>query len=97
MSWLEQTREGLVLHLYIQPKASKSAVQGLHGEPPRLRVRVAAPPVEGEANEELLRFLKKTVRIAGARFELLRGSTSKTKDVLCTGATAEQLRSALLP
>ncbi|MCM2321777.1 MAG: DUF167 family protein [Oligoflexia bacterium] len=97
MSWLEETPKGLVLHLYIQPKASRTQVQGLHGEPPRLRIRVAAPPVEGEANEELLRFLKKHTHIAGARFELLRGDSSKTKDVLCTGVTAEQLRAALAP
>jgi hypothetical protein len=85
--WMEVRKTGTLIRLFIQPKASKSEFAGLHegatGELPRLKIRVAAPPVEGEANEELLRFLKKTFRITGARFTLERGETSRQKDVFC--------------
>lgn len=97
MSWYSETPQGVILHLIIQPKASRSGVVGLHGDPPRLKVRVAAPPVDGEANEELLRFLKKTLRKAGARYELLRGQSSKSKDILCVGVSLHEIKGGLGP
>jgi uncharacterized protein len=86
--WL--TPDG-VLRLHVQPGARRTEVAGLHGD--RLKIRVAAPPVDGAANEELLRFLKERV---GGRFELLRGHASRAKDVRCVGATPEALR-GLMP
>lgn len=91
MSWFQETPEGVVLRVAAQPRASRSEISGLHGEPPRLKIRIAAPPVDGEANEELLRFLKKFLRLPGVSFELLRGGTSKTKDVLCRGAKLQDV------
>jgi hypothetical protein len=92
---MEPRKTGTLIRLLIQPKASKSEFAGLHpgatGEPPRLKVRVAAPPVDGAANEELLRFLKKAIRITGARFVLERGETSRHKDVFCEGVFANDL------
>lgn len=98
-SWMEVRKTGTLIRLLIQPKASKSEVVGLHegatGEPARLKVRIAAPPVEGEANEELLRFLKKTLRVTGARFTLERGETSRQKDVFCENVYPKDLCSLL--
>jgi uncharacterized protein (TIGR00251 family) len=88
-AWLSEVPEGVVLRLLIQPKASRSELVGPHGEPPRLKVRVAAPPVDGAANEELLRFLKKELRVHG--ISLLRGQASKQKDVLCPGISGRQV------
>lgn len=70
---------------------------GLFGNPPRLKIRIAAPPVDGEANEEVLRFIKKSLHISGARFSLLRGAQSKNKDVLCQGITLQQAETLLCP
>lgn len=95
--WLEQTPEGVLIRIQAQPKASKSEVSGLHGDPPRLKIRIAAPPVEGEANQELLRFLKKALRGPGVTLELARGHSSKSKDVLCRGMSPEEIVSRLLP
>jgi uncharacterized protein (TIGR00251 family) len=88
--WLQETAEGTVLKLVIQPKASRSEIVGPHGTPARLKIRVAAPPVDGEANEELLRFFKKVLGIPLARIELLRGHTAKQKDLLCRGLSAQE-------
>lgn len=96
-AWLEQFPDGVLIRVQAQPKASKSEVSGLHGEPPRLKIRVAAPPVEGEANEELLRFLKKTLRGPGVQLELVRGHSSKSKDVFCRGLSLQEIASRLLP
>lgn len=83
--WLESVEGGVLLRLYIQPKASHSEFVGPHGEPPRLKIRVAAPPVDGVANEELLNFLKKKFGVRTAQLELIRGQASRQKDVLCRG------------
>jgi uncharacterized protein (TIGR00251 family) len=95
-TWFEDRAEGVVLRLQIQPKASRSEVVGLHGEPPRLKIRVAAPPVDGAANEELAEFLGRRLRIPKSRVLILRGESGKTKDVLCAGVTGLQAEAALL-
>lgn len=96
--WLVARDEGLLLRAYVQPRASRSA----WGEPfadgreTRLRLKIAAPPVDGEANEEALRFLKKTLRSAGVRdVRLLRGETSRQKDFLLVGADPDAIRRAV--
>lgn len=94
--WLEATSEGILLRLFIQPKASHSEVVGPHGEPARLKIRVAAPPVDGVANEELLRFLKKKLGVRAAQLELVRGDASRQKDVHCRGLDTESAISRLL-
>lgn len=94
-NWLQTNERGFILRLHIQPKASKSEVKGLHGD--RLKIRVAAPPVDGEANEELLRFLKRTISVSGLSLTLLRGQTSREKDVLVEGADIGVVLAALRP
>jgi uncharacterized protein (TIGR00251 family) len=82
---IESVAGGILLRLWIQPKASKSRVTGLHGDPPRIRIQIAAPPVDGAANEELLRFLKKALGVPFSSLRIVRGETSKLKDVECLG------------
>ena len=86
--WLIKTKEGILIHVQVQPRASRTEVVGPHGKPPRLKVRIAAPPVAGGANQELLRFLKKKL---GASVYLASGETSKMKDVLCINLTDEEI------
>lgn len=96
--WVSEHAEGAVLHVHGQPKASRSEFVGPHGDSdrPRMKVRIAAPPVDGEANEELVRFLKKALKPFGvARVVFVRGEQSKQKDLLCEGATAEALRTGI--
>ena len=54
---------------------------GPFGEPARLKVRIAAPPVDGEANDEIVSFLSKKLGVPMSRIELVRGQTSKKKDL----------------
>ncbi|HAR43320.1 MAG TPA: YggU family protein [Bdellovibrionales bacterium] len=94
-SWYEVVGNGVILKLQIQPKASRTEVVGTHGDPPRLKIRIAAPPVEGAANEELCRFLKKMLSIPLSRIQILRGEGSKIKDVFCVELSEEAARSLL--
>lgn len=91
--WLVKTSEGTIARLYVQPNASRSEIVGEHGsdEGIRLKVRIAAPAVDSAANEELLHFLKKLLRISASKIQLLRGNASRSKDVLFLGISAEDL------
>ena len=88
----------MTIRLYVQPKTSRSEVIGEYGEDSdvRLKVRIAAPPVDGVANEALIGFLKKTTGIPSSRIHLVRGETAKKKDVLFQGASAEEIFASLI-
>ena len=79
----------LVFAVRVVPRASRTAAAGEHDG--ALKVRVAAPPVEGAANEELRRFLAKRLGVSAGSVEIVGGQTSKTKVVKVTGAKAEDL------
>ncbi len=77
--------DGVELSIWAQPRASRTRVVGLYGE--QLRVALAAPPVDGEANAELLRFLAKALGVPARQLELVRGDTSRSKAVQVRGMT----------
>lgn len=91
--WISEQPEGVLVRLRIQPKAARSEVCGQHGTEGniRLKIRIAAPPVDGAANKELLRFLKKRTGIPVSRLHIVRGETSPSKDVLFQGVSVEDL------
>lgn len=74
---LREADGDLLVQVLAVPRASKSALAGVHAG--RLKVRVAAPPVDGAANEELVRFLARTLGVARSRVRLERGASSKRK------------------
>ena len=69
----------LQLTLHVQPGASRTEVTGTHGD--ALKVRLAAPPVDGKANAELLRFLAEVFGVPRRNVTLLRGELSRAKVV----------------
>ena len=79
----------LVFAVRVVPRASQTAVVGEHDG--ALKVRVAAPPVEGAANAELTRFLAKRLGVSAGSVEIVGGHTSKTKVVRAAGAQVEDL------
>lgn len=79
MSWLRASGDGALLALHIQPGAKKTGVVGVHGD--ALKVRLAAPPVEGRANDALLAFLAETLDVPKSRLYLVSGQTSRSKCV----------------
>jgi len=85
-----ETPGAITFGVRVVPRASKTQAAGEHGG--ALKVRVAAPPVEGAANEELARFLARALGVAAADVEILGGRGSKTKVVRVRGATAAGLR-----
>jgi len=69
----------LILFCHLQPAAKTNAFAGLHGE--RLKIRLAAPPLEGRANAALIDFLSKAFAVSKADIALESGSQSRQKRV----------------
>jgi uncharacterized protein len=95
MSWMQETPDGVVVSLRVVPRASKDTVQGVLGE--ALKIRLQAPPVEGKANEALVRFLSKTLDVPARDVCLLSGATGRAKRVLVKGLKAQIVRDRLSP
>jgi uncharacterized protein (TIGR00251 family) len=87
------TPEGAVISVHVQPKASRTQCVGLHGR--AIKIRVAAPPSDGAANEELSRFLARTCSLPLSAVEILSGASSRQKRILVRGRTAEQVLARL--
>jgi len=85
--WHRREGDSVTLTLHIQPGAKRSEVAGLHGD--ALKIRLAAPPVEGRANEALLRFIADSFEVPLRQVELLRGAQSRHKMVKVTGSKVE--------
>ncbi|MBU0753147.1 MAG: YggU family protein [Gammaproteobacteria bacterium] len=79
MSWLVATPDGVVLRLHVQPGARRTEVVGRHGE--ALKIRLAAPPVDGKANACLLAFLAERLGVAKSQVLLVSGESSRAKRV----------------
>lgn len=83
-------KEGaLIFSVRVVPRASNSSVIGEHDG--ALRVRVAAPPVDGAANEELTRTLARALKVAVRDVQIVGGHSSKLKQVCVSGITRERL------
>lgn len=78
-SWRRDDGTALVLTLHVQPGAARTEVAGRHGD--ALKLRVASPPVDGKANEALLRYLADAFGVPLRAVTLLRGETSRQKTV----------------
>jgi uncharacterized protein (TIGR00251 family) len=81
----------IVFAVRVVPRASQSGIAGVHDG--ALRVRVAAPPVDGAANEELARTLARALGVPRRAVEITGGHTSKLKQVRVSGADHAKLES----
>ena len=90
---VQDTKAGAVLTVHIQPKASTTECVGLHGD--AIKIRIAAPPVDGAANDELIRFLARELSTSLASIQIQSGASGRHKRVLVKGATAQLVRARL--
>lgn len=95
MHWLRETADGVVVSVRVVPRAPRSRVQGLLGD--ALKIRLAAPPVEGKANTELVRFLAEALDLHAGRIQLLAGATGRNKRVLIQGLSGAVVAAKLAP
>ncbi len=76
---IEEIKGGVRLHLFIQPKSSKNQIVGPHNG--MLKIKITAPPVDGEANAELIEYLSKFFKVPKRNITLVKGDTGRQKTV----------------
>jgi uncharacterized protein len=89
----EQGDAVVVLHVHVQPGAGRTAVVGRHGN--ALKVRVAAPPQAGRANEACAALLAETFGVGAAQVELVGGASSRAKRFRISGIEVDGFRRRL--
>jgi uncharacterized protein (TIGR00251 family) len=83
----------VVVDLHVQPRAGRTAVVGRHGA--ALKVRIAAPPADGRANDATCALLAKTLGVAPTAVSLVSGASSRSKRVRIDGVEGEAVAVAL--
>ncbi len=79
--------------LYVQPGASKTQIAGMHDG--LIKVRLAAPPVDGAANQALLEFVAKRLKISKSRVRVVSGLTSRRKVLEIDGVSQDAIAASL--
>ncbi len=88
-SYVSETKEGVILRVQVQPRASRDEIVGLHGD--ALKIRINAAPVAGAANKQLLKFLAKKLRIPRNHLCLQSGGRSRAKHIAIEGLSQAQV------
>ncbi|MDP2270524.1 MAG: DUF167 domain-containing protein [Archangium sp.] len=92
--WLKEVPGGCELVVLVQPRASRTRVVGEHAG--RLKIALAAPPVDGEANAALIEFLSDALNVRKSDVSLIEGETSRRKRLAVRGVAPAQVM-AILP
>ena len=90
-TFIKKTQDGFLLSLRIEPRSSKSAIVGIHGD--KLKIKIKSPPVDGKANKELISFLADTFKVRKSDISILSGHNAKEKTVKIV---AKHIDSAIL-
>jgi uncharacterized protein (TIGR00251 family) len=93
MPWLREAPGGVILEVLVQPRASRTRVVGVHDG--RLKVQLAAPPVDGEANAALVDFLADALGARRSDVAIERGESGRRKTVRVSGVAVPGVRAAL--
>ena len=82
-----------IIHVTVQPKASEDRIVGFHGD--ALKVKVAAPPTGGKANQRLVKLLAEGLNIGQSNIEIIQGHTSRRKVLRIWNVSPDQVRRTL--
>lgn len=78
-NWFRWQGGNLILHVVVQPRADRDGFVGRHGD--HLKIRLTAPPVDGQANERLIAFLAGQFGVPRSSVTLRRGQASRIKSL----------------
>jgi uncharacterized protein (TIGR00251 family) len=91
--FLQGRQDGVLLSIKLQPRASRNEICNVTGS--ELKVKVTAAPVDSAANEALVRLLSETLDCPRSAIEIVRGQTSRHKQVLVRGCPADAVAGKL--
>lgn len=92
---VRDSEHGAILTVHVQPNASRTECVGVHGD--ALKIRLAARPVDGAANDELVRFIADRCSIPRKQVQIRAGIEARLKRLCVKGITAETLVARLMP
>ena len=95
LPYLRPSSQGTLLDVYVQPKSSRNELVGMHQG--SLKIRLTAPPVEGEANKECVKFLAKLLGISKSDIQIVQGHKSRHKTLSIRGLSPEAVHALLNP
>ncbi len=77
MSFYQWEKDDLLLTVYVQPKASRAEVVGIHDD--KLKIKVTSAPTDGLANVDVIKLLSKTFGVAKSNIVIISGHTQRNK------------------
>lgn len=93
--WLHEQGDAILLDVTVVPKSSRTRILDVYDK--RLKIQLTAPPVEGQANEMLVRFIADTLGIAKVQVDIVGGAANKKKTVRLRGVARTQVFLKLSP
>lgn len=92
---VQDSKTGAVLKVHVQPNAARTECVGIHGD--ALKIRVAARPLDGAANDALIRFIAARCGVPQASVVIQSGADGRRKRLCVKGVPAETVRARLMP
>lgn len=89
-NWLKENKTNLIVSVYVLPRSSRTEVVGIYED--TLKIKLKSPPVDNEANKELVRFLAQKLKISKSNINITSGQLSKRKILTILGCTSEYVR-----
>lgn len=93
MTAIQSAPNGVLILLHVQPRASRTEVSGEHDG--RLKLRIAAPPVDGAANQEIVNWLSKQLKVPKRDVTIVSGERGRSKTVQVDGLSVSDVRALL--
>jgi uncharacterized protein (TIGR00251 family) len=90
---IEPCPGGCRIYLYARPRASRTKITGVHDG--RVKIQIAAPPVDGAANAEVIKFLSSKLGVRKSAIEFVAGNTGKRKTIFADGVDAGMAKEKL--
>jgi uncharacterized protein (TIGR00251 family) len=89
MSWYKRENDTVIVNVYVQPGANRTEIVGFHGN--ALKIRLATAPIDGRANDALLKYVAQLFDVPLRQVKLRRGVKSRHKNVAITGSKIEPI------
>lgn len=90
---IQQSGADVLLSVVVQPRASRNAIVGTHGQ--ALKLQLTAPPLEGAANDACLRFLAALLGCGRSRLSIAKGAKARQKRIRIANCAADEVRARL--
>ena len=91
--FFQPSTDGVLLRVYVQPRASREGIAGYHGD--ALKIRLKAPPVEGAANAACIRFLASLFGLPQTNLSIKTGHKSRLKLIEMEGISVEEVKKVI--